>query len=518
MLYRFQLLPLFCVSAIGSFAQLTLLDPTFGNNGTLLQGLSGFGGDQAEDVVIQPDGRIVVVGKRGGVEEVMVVLRLLENGTLDNSFSGNGVAAVGIGVNAEGRAVALQSDGSFVVAGSAEFPGGAFDEIALVRLGSDGELDPSFADNGVFTYSQPGATDALLALAVQPNGRILGAGVFDGVVSDMMAVRLTADGDLDPEFASGGIFNTDLQTGEVAEAVLLRPDGRILLGGAWRLTFPDADMAMVQLTASGEFDTSFCDSGLFRPSEANSVSSVVSLVEAENGRVLIAGKRWMPGGNPEEIFTGRVMPDGSWDPTYGTDGRSFLPLGSGYHGSVRDMVLLPGGKALVTVDALDGGNTSSIIVLRVLPDGGLDPAFGTAGRVMIPCPGTGCNVRSLALDVQGRVIAVGSYGSIDGTEVMVMRWLAEASPVGQVGTEAQEIFRVYPVPASDVLQLDVPTEWLIGARCELTDPCGRLVAMFSPASMASRRLELPSSLADGRYVLRLVSASRVLSTAVSVLR
>ena len=182
------------------------------------------------------------------------------------------------------------------------------------------------------------------------------------------------------------------------------------------------------------------------------------------------------------------------------------------------MVFLPSGKALVTVDALDGNNTSSLIVMRVLPDGGLDAAFGTAGRVMMPCPGTACNVRSLAQDAQGRVIAVGSYVGVDGTEMMVMRWLAEASPVGQPEEDASRTFRVFPVPASDALQLDVPAEWSIGARLELTDPCGRLVAVLNTSGGSGQRIDLPVSLADGRYLLRLVSASRVLSAPVVVVR
>jgi len=518
MVLRYVLLLVLSAGASVATAQLTLLDPTFGNNGSVLQGLSGFGGDTGEDVIIQPDGRIIVVGKRGGVEEDLAVLRLLENGVLDNSFSGNGVATVGIGVNAIGLAAARQEDGSIVVGGSAEFPGGSFDEIAFARFNPAGALDTTFSGDGVFTFTRPGASDAIRAIAVQPDGRILGGGNFDGAVSDMMAVRLTADGMLDPDFATGGIFNTDLQTGEVVEDMLLRADGRLLLVGAWRLTLPDADMAMLQLGADGVADPTFGAAGLFRPSEVNSTSSVVSAVEVDNGRVLIVGKRFLPGGNPEEVFTGRVLADGSWDSSYGTDGRSFLSLGGGYTGAVRDMVLLAGGKALVSVDVLDSDDNSAIMVLRVLPDGGLDPAFGISGRVVMPCPDARCDVRSLALDGQGRVIAVGSYGSIESPEIMVMRWLAEASQVGQRETDILEKLRVYPVPATDALHLDIPAAWLTGARLELSDACGRLVAVLDNPAGSGRRIALPDPLADGRYSLRLVSASRVLSAPVVVQR
>lgn len=517
MLRRTTFLPLLLLSATGTSAQLTLLDPTFGNAGAVQLGLSGFGGDNAYGVAIQPDGRIVVVGNRGGVQESLAVLRLLENGSLDPSFSGNGVATADIGVNAEGRAVVVQPDGAIVVGGDAEFPGGAFDDIAFARFTTSGDLDPSFSGDGVFTYSRPGASDAVLTMALEPDGRILAAGKFDGTVSDMMAVRLTSDGAFDPTFAVNGVFDSGLHTGELVEDMVLRPDGHVVLGGAWRLTLPDADLAMLQLDDQGTPDPAFGTNGLFRPSEVNSTSSVVSAIGMDNGDILIAGKRYNGGGASEEVFTGRVLPDGTWDTSYGTDGRAFLSLGSGYHGAVRDMVLLPSGKALLTVDVLDADTMEHIMVLRVLPGGGLDPDFGVDGRVVMPCPGTGCNVRSLAQDAQGRVVAVGSYGTVNGPQIMVMRWLPEASPLGAFGSSAPATLNVYPVPASDVLQVHVPDDWSAG-RAELIDAFGRQVATFPLKGRSLQRIELPASLVDGRYILRLISDARLLSAPVVIQR
>jgi uncharacterized delta-60 repeat protein len=518
MLRRFLFMPFFCACAIGSSAQLTLLDPTFGEDGLVLLGLSGSGGDFGEDVALQADGRIVAVGRRGGTDGTLVALRLLDNGSLDPSFSGNGIATVDIATNAQAQAVAIQNDGRIVAAGSAEFQGGSWDDLAFVRLTSDGELDTTFSGDGKFTIEQPGGIDAVLALALQPDGRILGAGKFEWIESDMVAVRLTAGGALDNTFATGGIFNSDLQTGEVAEDIVLRSNGSIVLAGAWHLHLPDAGLALVQLDANGAMDPAFGTGGLFWPLEEGSTSAVASAIELSDGRILLAGRRYLAGGTLEEVFTGRVLPDGQWDESYGNGGRSFLPVTSGYTGAVRDMVLLPSGKALLAVDALDAQGNGSIIAMRVMPDGGLDPTFGTDGRVLMPCPNADCHVRSIALDGLGRVVGVGGYNTTHGTEVMIVRWLAEASPVGQVEVEARETFRVYPVPASDALQLDVPREWLADARLELMDACGRLVTVFNGTGGSSHRIELPASLADGRYLLRLVSASRVLSAPVVVLR
>lgn len=333
----------------------------------------------------------------------------------------------------------------------------------------------------------------------------------------MVAVRLTHGGDPDPSFSGDGIFTTSEHTGEIAEDHVLRADGRLVLCGAVRLSLPDADMAMLQLTPGGTPDPAFGVDGLFRPLEAISVSSVASAIGLEDGRILIAGRRYMPGGGSQEVFTGRVMPDGSWDESYGTGGRSFLGLGAGNNGAVRDMVLLPSGKALVAVD-VQNGSGESVMALRVLPDGGLDNTFGDNGRVIMPCPGDGCVLRSLALDASGRVLAVGSYNTTIGQQIMIMRWLAEASWVGIEGRENEARMSAYPVPTSGELWLRDATGWIAPEQAELVDGAGRAVHVFPGTALLSPMLIVPATVAEGTYILRLVTRDGLIGIPIIVRR
>ncbi len=490
-----------------SSAQLTLLDPTFGNAGVVQQGLSGFGGDLANDVSLMPDGRIVVAATSGGQEGAMVVMRILENGVLDNSFNGTGIADVNFGSTSSGEAIALQADGRIVVAGSAFFEG-SFDDLAFARFKENGALDTSFSEDGRFTVTRSGAADAVLSLAVGSGDQIIAGGKFDGPVGDMVALQLLANGNLDPSFGSNGIFETSLHTGEVAQDLVLKQDGRIALAGGWRLTLPDADLAILQLNADGTVDQGYGVDGLFRPSEVGYTTVVLSASERNDGRIVLLGIRYVSGfGGQQQLFTGRVTENGEWDTSYGSGGRTFLPVGAPYVGFARDMALLADGKCLVTVDVIDTTtNASAIMVMRTMPDGGLDVAFGNNGRVVMPCPGGGCSVKALAVDALERVIAVGTYDGIDGTEVMIMRWLAEASQVGVQEFGSTNSFSVYPVPCADELTVVVPEDLPADASFRMFDALGRTVVEFRANGAGPHQVELPSQLPEGTYGLGLISS------------
>jgi uncharacterized delta-60 repeat protein len=144
------------------------LDPTFGAGGKVTGPLGS--DDAAGDMALQPDGRIVEVGTRstsGGDDFVMV--RYLADGSLDTSFSGDGVQTTDLGGTDRAMGVAIQPDGKIVVAGA----GGAVGtDIAVVRYKPDGALDTSFSDDGK-QITDLNANEYGTAVAVQPDGGIV---------------------------------------------------------------------------------------------------------------------------------------------------------------------------------------------------------------------------------------------------------------------------------------------------------------------------------------------------------
>jgi len=127
-------------------------------------------------------------------------------------------------------ALALQQDGKVVVGGHAWVNG---DDFGLVRYLSNGTLDWTFGSGGLVTTDVSGSTDSIKALAIQIDGRIVAAGTSHRLSDDVSLARYNADGSLDLAFGSNGAVMTDFPGyDDDGEAVVLQPDGKILVAGS----------------------------------------------------------------------------------------------------------------------------------------------------------------------------------------------------------------------------------------------------------------------------------------------
>jgi uncharacterized delta-60 repeat protein len=151
------------------------LDTSFGSGGMVTTDF-GSENDRASAVAIQRDGKIVAAGFAmvGGYPD-FALARYNSDGTLDASFGNGGKVTTGFGSgNDFASALAIQSDGKIVVAGNAvvsDYPG-----FALARYNSDGMLDDEFGNGGkVTTYFESGRA-AANAVAIQSDGQIVAAG------------------------------------------------------------------------------------------------------------------------------------------------------------------------------------------------------------------------------------------------------------------------------------------------------------------------------------------------------
>ena len=138
----------------------------------------GVGGGVASDAVLQSNGDIVVSGGFG-------VARYLPNGQLDKAFGTGGLASAGFAFDGDsGTAVAVQPDGKIIWVGSQgnpDFPPGGTFEFAVARFNPNGTLDASFGTGGqvsteFFAPPLQGAQEFADAVLVQPDGKILVAG------------------------------------------------------------------------------------------------------------------------------------------------------------------------------------------------------------------------------------------------------------------------------------------------------------------------------------------------------
>lgn len=152
--------------------------------------------DAAYALLLQPDGKTVVVGAAG---ERMALARYLADGSLDESFGKAGIKAAS-GELAEGRAAALQADGGIVVAGSMHVDGGG--RFTVMRFTPEGKADFGFGGAGLIVEHDGSSADTgAYAVAVQPDGRIVVAGTSDGAAT---IVRYDSEGRRDATFGNVG--------------------------------------------------------------------------------------------------------------------------------------------------------------------------------------------------------------------------------------------------------------------------------------------------------------------------
>ncbi|MGH8237431.1 MAG: Calx-beta domain-containing protein, partial [Steroidobacteraceae bacterium] len=209
------------------------IDASFSSGGTVVTDMTSRT-DLARNIVVQPDGALVVSGDPIGSDPSprTAVARYSANGVLDPSFGPGGKVVIAGAL--VGRGLALQSDGRLVLVGSMAVQNvqNDFTHFAVLRLNADGTFDDSFGTEGATTTSMTGLTDVAHAVALQADGRIVVAGEGNLVNPNFALARYNTDGTLDTSFAIDGKLVVDffgLQ--DRAEGVVLQADGKIVAGG-----------------------------------------------------------------------------------------------------------------------------------------------------------------------------------------------------------------------------------------------------------------------------------------------
>ena len=394
-----------CACGVASAADGTL-DTSFGAGGLARAGIDD--GDLQPSgcrPVVQPDDKIVICGTRlsNGVSgSDFLVARFNADGSLDTAFGTNGLVTIdfdhGTGSD-QADGVALQSDGSIVVAGTTRGAESSSEAFAVARLTPAGGLDGTFgAGTGQATIEFTGSAgdDQAYAVAVQADDKIIIAGSTETVSgSNVAVVRLLQNGAADTGFGDAGrvTFGFGLP-GATAEAdnangVAIDAAGRIVVAGTANESAPTTEIrfGVARILPDGTLDAAFNGNGTttiaFDPGTGVSNAYAFGIVVQSDGKLLVPG---YANTSPlsmlnMDVAAVRLDDDGSVDTSFGNNGR--VTIGFDLEANGIDAAVAAAeqtdGRVLLVGTALNGV-TQYAISLRLEDDGSLDATYGTGGK------------------------------------------------------------------------------------------------------------------------------------------
>ncbi|WP_170940626.1 tandem-95 repeat protein [Pseudoalteromonas sp. NBT06-2] len=226
-----------------------ILDNTFGTNGVAIFDLTTNLAEEEtiEDIAVLSDGSIITIGVKHYVEANPegLVAKVTSSGVLDkNGFAvSNGYLTVDLDPTASFnqdmlKTVKVKSNGKIVASGASS---DSQTEVVVIQLNSNGSFDTSFDSDGIVSYNYGSGNAASLALALDASENILITGYnSNGTDEDIFIAKILDTGVKDILFngSTGGIL-FDYGSNERASAILVRPDGTLIIAGGDNLNlFP----------------------------------------------------------------------------------------------------------------------------------------------------------------------------------------------------------------------------------------------------------------------------------------
>ncbi len=375
-------------------------DGSFGRCGSERVDITKRQTGEATSVVL--DGGRYVVG--GSVGTRALVTRFTSAGALDRAYGAGGMRAFALGDDATVTALARQSDGKVVAAGTRTAHGSVDSMVA--RLTTHGALDPDFHSSGRVVMNL-GGNDRLTSVRVQANGAVV-VGATAG--SAGAVARLTPAGDPDPTFNGDG-RRTGLPM--TVQAMVLQPDGKIVIGGRH-----GDDFALMRLEPDGSTDAGFGGSEGVR-SNLGGYDYVTGLALDADGKIVAVGAGHGAARGSHTIVR-RYNADGSRDTAFQNVDRAF-----GLDDEPVGVVVRGDGKIVVAGNSTVAGD-NDILLLRLESDGTRDQSFGIGG-VSLTDAGARPIAGDLAVRADGRVLVVGSLHTGGARQLALLRFQGDTA-------------------------------------------------------------------------------------------
>ena len=355
-------MPVVCLSIHLNASPSTNLDSTFAIG-------TGAGTDitnahAVNTVLVQPDGKVLAGGNtlltNFNGTAISHLLRINVDGSVDTSFVTNLGSIVSGSNPGEIDDIKLQPDGKILIAGDFTAING-LSRIGVARLNTDGSVDTSFINAG---GGVAGSTIRYVnTVLLLPNGKMLIGGAFTSYLgtSCNSLARLNSDGTLDASFNCGAPAGVGTNVGILSLGV--QGDGKIYVGGSFLNWLGQTTPGVVRLYPNGALDSSFYPTHNMPSPQVNCLQ-----VMADNS-ILIGGFIELTGTNISRYFA-KLNNNGSLDTSY--------PAGSGINGWVHAITPWPEGGYLIGGRFRDASGLTCGELCLVDGSGNVDTNFALA--------------------------------------------------------------------------------------------------------------------------------------------
>ena len=396
------------------FGQDGELVPSFGDAG---QFTFHFGADYyAYDVVVQNDGKIVIVGtvEHASGQDVFV-MRLNEDGGFDPTFQGVGFTSFEVTDSdyEVAKAVAVRGN-KILVAGYSNFQG------FMMRLNSDGSLDSSFGVDGIRTISQLSHVNAFTTVPGISTYDIFAAGGFsDGFDTRPGVVKLYENGGLSNSFGTDGIATLPSAV-KGNYTCIVGSVSSITAGGTWHpSTGNDENALFGKFNLSGDASSSFGSDGyvLIDGPESGQSNNVMDMVSDLSGKITFCGRTMRS--EEFDAYVGQLNSNGSLDESF--NGSGFY-TGYPQEDDYMNAIVVQSNGKLVIGGTSDYQGTYDFNLARLNPDGEPDENFGNGSWQLTDFDSGDDEVEAMAMATDGNLITVGNSAKEGDHRIVVAKY------------------------------------------------------------------------------------------------
>ena len=332
-------------------------DGTFaGGSGISITQISVNSNCYSAHVDLQSSGKLVVAATRDDSSSSdFVLLRYHANGSLDSTFGVGGMVVHNYVLHDQARDVVVQPDDKILLAGFSSNNNNT--DFVIVRFTSSGYVDTSFGFSGraILDFNN-GSNDNLSEIALQPNGKILAVGyTFSSSAPDFALARFHSSGSRDYSFGSSGRQILDIfGSTDIAHAIAVQSDGRILVAGdAYHSSLSRYYMTILRLNSNATaFDSSFGNSGATYVSFGPTWNVISDVALQSDGKIVAAGYTDARNANYDVALL-RYNSNGSLDSAFLGDGGFSFDVPTNSHDLGKSLAIQNDGKILVGGDSSD---------------------------------------------------------------------------------------------------------------------------------------------------------------------